>query len=231
MYNPTIQIVSGKFRGRKLASPQDRRVHPMGSREKNALLNMLQPYLSSQTKVLDAYAGSGAVGLEALSRGVQEVIFVEKVPAVARLISDNLTELGFLKQSENPPTFQLEQQLARIIVGDVAKLSANSNFTHISASQTGAPDQADIKFDLIIADPPYEHFDPAEIAKLLTYLKDDGILALSHPKKSSANSLAELANLTIINNKTYAGAQITLYRRVKKDADQSRNFIRSNPQI
>lgn len=94
-----IRITSGKFRGRSIKSPGSISTHPMGAREKLALFNMISDYLP-EAIVLDAYAGSGALGTEALSRGASYVIFVEKIPRVARQIRDTLAELGVTEFSE-----------------------------------------------------------------------------------------------------------------------------------
>lgn len=91
----SIKITSGKLRGRAISSPNLEITHPMGAREKLALFNMISGYLPNAT-VLDAYAGSGALGIEALSRGAKRVTFIEKSPKVASVIRKNLNllELG-----------------------------------------------------------------------------------------------------------------------------------------
>lgn len=92
----TIQITSGKLRGRSIGSPNLKTTHPMGAREKLALFNMIADYLPG-ANVLDAYAGSGALGIEALSRGANYAMFVEKNARAAAMIHKNLTELGLLE--------------------------------------------------------------------------------------------------------------------------------------
>lgn len=87
-----VKITSGKYRGRTLFTPGGK-THPMGAREKLALLNMIAAYLPD-ANVLDAYAGSGALGVEALSRGAKNVIFIEKNPKAAQIIRQNLANLG-----------------------------------------------------------------------------------------------------------------------------------------
>lgn len=87
----TVRITSGKYRGRKIATPGGA-THPMGDRERLALFNMISSYLDG-AKVLDAFAGSGALGIEALSRGAGEVTFLEKNTQAARVIRDNLKDL------------------------------------------------------------------------------------------------------------------------------------------
>ena len=88
-----IRITSGKYRGRNIESPNSKLTHPMGAREKLALFNMITGELDG-ARVLDAYAGSGALGIEALSRGAKEVVFVEKDAKICRIIRDNLAKLG-----------------------------------------------------------------------------------------------------------------------------------------
>lgn len=93
-----IKITSGKFRGRAINSPNLKTTHPMGAREKLALLNMISEYLPG-ANVLDAYAGSGALGIEALSRGANYAMFVEKNPRAAAVIRKNLADLGLLENA------------------------------------------------------------------------------------------------------------------------------------
>lgn len=85
-----VRVLAGGLKGRRLISPNDRRTHPMGAREKLALFNMVTV---SGKKVLDLYAGTGALGIEALSRGADEAVFVEKSPAVAKIVRENLQGL------------------------------------------------------------------------------------------------------------------------------------------
>ena len=114
-----IRITSGIFRGRMIRSPKSSLTHPMGSREKIALFNMIAEYLSG-ARVLDAFAGSGALGIEALSRGASEVVFVEKNAKIALLIRDNLRGLGLESQTE-------------VIISEVGDYSSENDFDLIIA--------------------------------------------------------------------------------------------------
>lgn len=87
-----MKILSGIYKNTPLNSPKTSKTHPMGSREKLALFNMLMPYLKQAT-VLDAFAGSGALGLEALSRQAKQVVFLEKSPKIAQIIYQNLNTI------------------------------------------------------------------------------------------------------------------------------------------
>ena len=70
-----LRITSGNYRGRKIATPGGK-THPMGERERLALFNMIGPFIP-EAMVLDAFSGSGALGIEALSRGAKHVVFVD----------------------------------------------------------------------------------------------------------------------------------------------------------
>lgn len=88
-----MRVIGGEFGGRKLKTPPGNRIRPTPDRLREALFNILAPRLAGKVFV-DAYAGSGAVGIEALSRGAQQVIFIEADPRAARLIRENLELLG-----------------------------------------------------------------------------------------------------------------------------------------
>ena len=173
-----MQVISGIYKNRPLKSPNDEKTHPMGSREKLALFNMISTYLPGST-VLDAFAGSGALGIEALSRGAKKVIFVEKSGKIAKTIKENLVSLGE-KAVEN----------AVIHTEDVTKFNAEETF------------------DVIIADPPYNLFNPSIIESLIKLLETDGILVLSHPGEAP-----ELPPLKLQKSHTYAAATISIYQR------------------
>jgi len=88
-----VRIVAGRWRGRKIVAPRDDRVRPTGDRVREAWLSIVNPYLPD-ARVLDLFAGSGALGLEALSRGARHVDFVELAPASLAAIRTNAASLG-----------------------------------------------------------------------------------------------------------------------------------------
>lgn len=167
-----VRVTSGKYRGAVLLTP-GKGTHPMGAREKLALFNMISEDLPGAT-VLDAYAGSGALGIEALSRGAAEVIFIEKNSRATEVIRGNLAKLGLD---------------GKVFKGDVAKSAA------------------DRRFDVIIADPPYDDFRVKSIEYLGQLLAEDGVLVLSHPGEAP-----ELTGLTLVNSRQYAAAHISVYQ-------------------
>ena len=92
-----VKITSGLFRGRELKAPQNGVTHPMGSREKLALFNSLSDKIKDKI-ILDVFAGTGALGLEALSRGASHVTFIEADKKAAEILKQNALVLGVFKQ-------------------------------------------------------------------------------------------------------------------------------------
>jgi len=184
MRTSDLRIGSGLYKGQKLRSPESALTHPMGAREKLALFNMLQPYLDTTSKVLDLYAGSGALGIEALSRGAREAVFVEKSPKVARLISENLSAL-------NPAPAKFA---TKVLSEPVASFCERSEYLSY--------------FDIIIADPPYDNFRSEDLASISQILSETGIFILSSPAKIEPPELPGLRQET---SRTYAAARLTVY--------------------
>ncbi len=178
---PKIAITSGIYRGRKLETPSTTLTHPMGSREKLALFNALESLqgpLSVDSRVLDCFCGSGALGLEAISRGAGTVVFVDQ----------NASAIAATKHN-------------------VAALSVQNQAKIIKSSAQNYADSPDCPiFDLILADPPYDNF-PADLSFLGKLLKNDGILALSHP--TSINLAQTLPGFDLIRTKKHAAANIS----------------------
>lgn len=87
-----IRIIAGDWRGRKLTFPSIPGLRPTGDRMRETLFNWLAPYIH-QARVLDLFAGSGALGIEALSRGANNCIFVESDQHAARGLAENLSAL------------------------------------------------------------------------------------------------------------------------------------------
>jgi 16S rRNA (guanine966-N2)-methyltransferase len=88
-----MRVIAGRFRSRVLTSPAGLDTRPTSDRLRETLFNVLAPRISGAS-FLDLYAGSGAVGIEAISRGAAHVTFVEREPAVARVLRGNLERLG-----------------------------------------------------------------------------------------------------------------------------------------
>ena len=91
--NKQIRIISGNYGGRLIDTPDNDATQPMGDRERMAIFNRLRDEVAGK-RVLDAFAGSGALGLEALSLGAGEVDFLENNPKAVQCIKANLKKLG-----------------------------------------------------------------------------------------------------------------------------------------
>lgn len=178
-----LRVASGKFKGAKLTSPNSVETHPMGAREKLALFNMVDV---RGKNVLDAFAGSGALGIEALSRGADVVTFVESSSRAEKIIRDNLTSL-MARDDE-------VLNVAKISLQKVAEFSQNEELYEA--------------FDVIFADPPYEQIEIAEIQSLVNLLTKGGTLVVSSPASEPA---PDLAGAEMTSSRTYAGARLSIY--------------------
>jgi 16S rRNA (guanine966-N2)-methyltransferase len=147
-----IRVISGKFGGRKIEAPDNTRTHPMGERVRNAMFNSIGSEIVG-AEVLDAFAGTGSIGLEALSRGAKFALFIERDNIAAKILAKNVTTLA-------------AQDQAKIIRTTILNWIENNNHE---------------QFDLIFADPPYHDPQLSTVAKLYGLLKPGGLMILSHP--------------------------------------------------
>ncbi|HEV2135333.1 MAG TPA: 16S rRNA (guanine(966)-N(2))-methyltransferase RsmD [Terracidiphilus sp.] len=125
-----MRIIGGRFGSRRLTAPAGESTRPTSDRLRETLFNVLAPRIEGAA-FLDLYAGSGAVGIEALSRGAASVTFVERAPAALKVLRANLTRLGLTEGF-------------RIQPGQVGAFLRRT----LDAEPSG--------FDLIFLDPPYD---------------------------------------------------------------------------
>ena len=193
----TLKIISGEYKNRGINTPGGA-THPMGERERNALFNMIIDKIKGAV-VMDLYAGSGALGIEAISRGAKKILFVEENHVAMRTIVQNCTSLGipeekaafyrgsasaFYKKFTNPSAVVLDPMMA-------------ANFA-------GFPKE----YDIILADPPYDNPDYKVINCFTKLLSDDGVLVLSHPDETP-----DFPGMAILNTHKYAAAHISIYAK------------------
>lgn len=124
-----MRVTGGADRGRKLAAPRGLRTRPTAERVREALFDILGPAVAGM-RVLDLFAGTGAIGIEALSRGAARAVFVERDRAALRTLRANLAAL------------RVSRERARVVAGD-----AITAWSALARSE--AP------FDLVFLDPPY----------------------------------------------------------------------------
>ena len=97
-----MRVIAGEFKGRRLEAPDWPGLRPTSDKLRETLFNVLQGRLP-QARFLDVFAGTGAVGIEALSRGAAHVTFVEQDPRARGLIAENLARCGLLMTSMRGP--------------------------------------------------------------------------------------------------------------------------------
>jgi 16S rRNA (guanine966-N2)-methyltransferase len=158
------RVIAGTARGIRLVAADDA-VRPMGDRLKEALFAMLEPRLRNAT-VLDLFAGTGAGGIEALSRGAASATFVERHPPALKAIDRNLA------------ASHLAGSRARVVVGDAIEW--------LIAKAEASP------YDVILLDPPYDRPDllVGAIRRVAErgpnrWLATNGILVAKHPSRSA----------------------------------------------
>ena len=146
-----MRIVAGEFGGRRLAMPRDGRVRPTADRVREAWMSILADALDG-ARVLDLYAGSGALGLEALSRGAERAEFVELNPPSLRALEANVAALGV-------------EGRVQVHRGDALRFAGRL--------AAGA-------FDVAFADPPYDRDDGARLVALFRRTPFARILSVEH---------------------------------------------------
>ncbi len=166
-----MRIISGMSKGRKLVTPKRYSIRPTSDRVKESLFNILGGEVEAKV-VLDLFAGTGNLGIEALSRGAKRVIFVEKGRQALRLIQTNLSQLGLVDRSE-------------ILPRDVNRA-------------IGILNQRGECFDLILMDPPYEKgLIQRTLMKLIAHpiYHTDSILVIEHNRREPRPHLLDGWNL------------------------------------
>jgi 16S rRNA (guanine966-N2)-methyltransferase len=185
-----IKIIGGKHRGRTIATPEGQTTRPTANRAREGLFNILMhanwtadgtsPLV--ECRVLDAFAGSGALGLEALSRGAAHATFLDSDPAAIKLIGENLRKLG-------------ETAAAKVIRADA---------TRPPPSREGC--------DLVFLDPPYRSALAAPALAALAeagWLKPGAVATV---ELGHAEDLIAPARFETVDERRYGAAKIVILR-------------------
>jgi 16S rRNA (guanine966-N2)-methyltransferase len=163
-------VISGQFRGRRLKAPSWDGLRPTSDKLRETLFNILSPRIDG-ARVVDGFAGTGAIGIEALSRGAAHVLFIERDRRAAALIASNLALCG-VKQGYT------------IDCGDVA--------TVLRRPPRGT------EYDLILLDPPYD-IDPDTVTQALEaaagVLAADGLVVLERASRREPGVPAGLSRV------------------------------------
>ena len=181
-----MRIVAGIAKGRKLKAPAGRTARPTSDRVREALFSSLGRQVLD-AHVLDLFAGSGALGLEALSRGAGTVVFVEQQRQNAAIVRENLTALGFGGQAD-------------LMIRDFAA----------ALKALGRGEQ---RFDLIFLDPPYDSdflHRSMETIDTLDLLRAEGVVVAEHRRNLELNPPS---SLLITSKKQYGDTALTFLER------------------
>jgi 16S rRNA (guanine966-N2)-methyltransferase len=174
-----MRVIAGALSGRNFDSPRTHRTHPMSDKVRGALFNALGE-LGGLT-VLDAYAGSGACSIEAVSRGAASVLAIDVDPEAVKTIARNVK------------TLELTDQIT-VRCKNISGWSRNNQ---------------DKRFDVVLADPPYDDIRPDILERLMVHVRPGGILVLSWP---GSEPVRDFAGTKVVSHKTYGDAQLVFYR-------------------
>jgi 16S rRNA (guanine966-N2)-methyltransferase len=186
-----MRITGGEFCGRTLRVPSGDRVRPTQDRVRGALFSMLAE-LVPEARVLDLFAGSGAVGIEAISRGAREAVWVEADRRHAAVVRENV-------QAFRAP--------GQVVCDEVVRW-----LRRVSAEQV---------FDLVFADPPYEwalEHGFAQVAELLRtrgLLRRGGMLVTEQPTELPAAGYPEWE---LLRDRAYGHTRLVVYRLSDKES-------------
>ena len=183
-----MRITGGTAKGQQLKVPRSQLVRPTTDRVREAIFSILASLTSHCSRALDLYAGSGALGIEALSREAVWVDFVDQQPRCCAIIKSNLEKLGFL-------------QRAHVYCCSVAKA-----LTTLSG-----------KYDVIFMDPPYSDPSIGNVATQLvksSFLGNESLIVASHAFRSPLQSSYD--GLSLVKEKRYGDTCISIYCKEAK---------------
>ena len=182
-----MRIISGTCRGRRLIQIQGKDIRPTSDRVREALFNILGPRVRG-ARVLDLFAGTGALGLEALSRGADHAVFMDQSKESCEVIRKNI---------------------------DLCRLGEKADLICRDAASLPFPDRVTAHaFDLIFMDPPYNRGYLEQILKtddIKALLSSQGLIIVEHSLKESIPE--SLNGLDILRQKKYSRTRISILTR------------------
>lgn len=177
-----MRIIAGNLRGLKLSSPDGEETRPTLDRVKEAVFSILMPYVYDSV-VLDMFAGSGALGIEALSRGAKKAVFAEKRRDAANCIKNNIDSAKLAEKSE-------------VFFGDV--------FNYLN--------KCNICFDIVFIDPPYNSDLYYRATDFISdYLSEDGLVVMEWDCTLGKPDFSD--KLQVVKEKKYGRIGITILKR------------------
>jgi 16S rRNA (guanine966-N2)-methyltransferase len=201
-----VRIIAGSLKGRRLVEPGKVPLRPTSDSLRETLFNVLGPTLDG-VSVLDGFAGTGALGLEALSRGAARVTFVEMDRRSLGLLRENITKCGVENQCE-------------VLAVDFLRLRTpeprNPRTPEPRNPRTSEPQNPRTPepavFDLVLLDPPYDLNDLGAVVDTASALvASDGRLVLEHSRRRE--SPAEAGSLSRVRLLTAGDSALSFYRK------------------
>lgn len=186
------RVITGQFRGTILNAPKGDATRPTTDKVKEAIFSMIQTRVPD-AKMLDLFSGTGQMGIEALSRGAESVVLVDKGGPAIKVIYSNLEKIHLPK---NDPSVK------------VLRKSATQALTELGNEGR--------KFDIIYLDPPYRiAFDEAcKVADLVNeydLLEDDGIMIVEHASDEPFN--IDVINMKFVRSCSYGLCVVTFFSK------------------
>jgi len=179
-----MRVVAGTAKGHNLKSPQGSGIRPTSDMVREAIFSMLESLAGDWSRVLDLYAGTGALGIEALSRGAGWVDFVEKNPRHCVLIRENLDRTGFAQQAK------------------VYRVSAGKALSILEG-----------KYGIVLMDPPYEDPslpDTAETLALSNLVGSESTIVIEHSSRKPLNG--NFGRFHIIKELNHGDTSVAAYQ-------------------
>jgi 16S rRNA (guanine(966)-N(2))-methyltransferase RsmD len=179
-----MRVIAGSRKGRRLKAPTWDGLRPTSDKLRETLFNILAPRIAG-ARLLDGYAGTGAIGIEAISRGAAHVTFVERDERASALIAENLAHCGVADGYA-------------IIRADIARALDDAR-------------RAASTFDIAVLDPPYDRTPEADLAAVADVLVPGGVAVLEHARRSSPPEQA--GRLVRSRTVTSGDSALTFYAR------------------
>ncbi len=186
-----LRVIGGRARGMALKLPRSGGTRPTSAKLREALFSMLEAADVDFDSVLDLYAGSGALGIEALSRGDGTATFVEADARAARTIRENLEHTGFVERGQ------------------------------VHAARVGRwQPPADVRYTLVLADPPYDDVAPWDaIESAMTgALAEHAVIVVEHDARNP--SPETLAGRTLWRDRRHGTGAVAIYRASRTEEEE-----------
>lgn len=176
-----MRVIAGSLGGRIFEAPRGHRTHPMSEKMRGAIFGSLGDI--EGLSVFDPFTGSGALAIEAISRGAAEVLAIEVEPGAYAVASRNIEQ------------FNIQNRVK------ITKAYAGAWSTRHQGK----------KFDIVLLDPPYDKIPWRDLKRMPRHLMEDGVLVLSWPGNFEPLHFED-SDLEIIQSKSYGDSQLIFYR-------------------